>query len=471
MSPGIYLPSNVANGTKVRVISGSAGVYAGAPSAASHYYLGTVNAGQTFTISGVAPGEVVSVQADYGFTYELTLATTQTTGSASQFLTWTCTGSPCPWGSSTGAHAVVWPANKLPTASRLGYTVSSPAYLPATAANGVTVKVTSGTASLYAGAPNASSHIYIGTLSSGQSAQVSGLAADEVLSVQSDLGFLYEITYPSATTPPPSVPQSQSVSWNCTGSPCPWGTSLSGRAIVWPSDKQPIATRLGYTVSGAIYLPTSIANGTGVKILSGSASLYAGAPGADSHRLLGTIGAGQSYNVFGLQAGEVLSVQGDNTFTYELTFGLQPPSDPPPSNPPPAGSMQSVNGRWTCNTSSCSGGDWFAPVISWPSWAAYSSNNRSGNNSRTVYDAATGQALHPYMGSWANGCTVKAETGTVLIVEWKRGTDEWRETFLEAGESHTIHLVSPEDGAMIESYDFAPAFSISLTNCTPQPLP
>ena len=31
-----------------------------------------------------------------------------------------------------------------------------------------------------------------------------------------------------------------------------------------------------------------------------------------------------------------------------------------------------------------------------------------------------------------------------------------------------IHLVPPENGAMIESYDGSPGFSVSLANCTPQ---
>jgi hypothetical protein len=109
-------------------------------------------------------------------------------------------------------------------------------------------------------------------------------------------------------------------------------------------------------------------------------------------------------------------------------------------------------------------------VINWPSWAAYGSNGRAGDLSRSVFDA-DGNALYPYMGSWANGCEVTAQSGIVEIVEWERGTNTYRETFLQPGEVHVISLVSPEDGAMIETYDSGPQFSVTLRNCTPQPLP
>jgi hypothetical protein len=56
-----------------------------------------------------------------------------------------------------------------------------------------------------------------------------------------------------------------------------------------------------------------------------------------------------------------------------------------------------------------------------------------------------------------------------MIIEWKRGTDVWREIFLAPGETHTITLVGDEDGAMIESPTMDP-FSVSLANCTPQNL-
>src|SRR5678816_1658802 len=86
----------------------------------------------------------------------------------------------------------------------------------------------------------------------------------------------------------------------------------------------------------------------------------------------------------------------------------------------------------------------------WPSWAAYQTNARSGDQSRSVF-SADGTPLYPYMGSWAQSCEVTAESGVVLIIEWQRGTNVWRETWLYPRQSHVIDLVSPEDGAMIET--------------------
>ena len=72
------------------------------------------------------------------------------------------------------------------------------------------------------------------------------------------------------------------------------------------------------------------------------------------------------------------------------------------------------------------------------------------------------------MGPWANGCQVTAISGNVLIIEWERGTDTWNDTLLSPGESHTIELISPEDGAMLESPNDSSIFSVSLNNCNPE---
>ena len=131
--------------------------------------------------------------------------------------------------------------------------------------------------------------------------------------------------------------------------------------------------------------------------------------------------------------------------------------------------VSAVPAYWRCNIPECSGGDWVGTVINWPSWAAYESNGRSGNNSRTVYSAVSGgNVLYPYMGSWADGCEVTAISGIVLIIEWERGTDIWRETYLSPGQSHTINLISPEDGVLLESPNDLTIFTVSLSNCTPQ---
>src|SRR5690242_13306815 len=44
--------------------------------------------------------------------------------SSSVVATWTCTGSPCPWGPSDTANTAVWPAEAEPVRARYGYTLS-----------------------------------------------------------------------------------------------------------------------------------------------------------------------------------------------------------------------------------------------------------------------------------------------------------------------------------------------------------
>ena len=133
------------------------------------------------------------------------------------------------------------------------------------------------------------------------------------------------------------------------------------------------------------------------------------------------------------------------------------------------GVIQGLSARWRCNLSGCTDADWVAAAINWPSSSAYSTNARSGSNSRTVL-LGHGGAQYPYMGPWATGCQVTAVSNQVLIIEWKRGTDIWRETLLNAGQSHTISLVGNEDNAMIETPNGVTTLSVVLSNCNPQPL-
>src|SRR5262249_7554275 len=70
--------------------------------------------------------------------------------------------------------------------------------------------------------------------------------------------------------------ESQMATWTCTGDPCPWGEELGNPALAWPAEAQPVGTRLGYTVSPAVYLPSSSANGLTVTIDSGDVRVYAG---------------------------------------------------------------------------------------------------------------------------------------------------------------------------------------------------
>jgi hypothetical protein len=206
-----------------------------------------------------------------------------------------------------------------------------------------------------------------------------------------------------------------------------------------------------------------------IAIATGTATAYAGLPGASSHRVLATITPGDPYEIEGVSASEVVSVQSGEFFTYEITAG-EPGEPEEPGEPwEPGDAIQSLLAFWHCNIPECDGSPWSSAVISWPSWAAYQSNNRSGNSSRSVF-SHEGKPLYPYMGSWADGCEVTAVSGTVLIIEWQRGTDVWRETFLEPGQTHVIDLAAPEDGAMIESFEGSPGFSVTLQNCNPQPL-
>ncbi|WP_210399006.1 hypothetical protein [Steroidobacter denitrificans] len=309
-------------------------------------------------------------------------------------------------------------------------------------------------------------------MSGSNSYVVQGLAPGEVLSVRSGEGFTYQIDLPTPQLPPePDEDEdeeslaSASVSGACVGSPCPYGPSVSAHALVWPSSAQPLHRWLGYSLSSGAYLPSRVANGTFVMLDSGSATLYAGLPTHSNHRPLATLSAGGSYFVQGLASGEVLSVQSSAAFTYRIDVPQMPPV------PPGGESMESVAASWRCETFGCNNSpDWNGTVINWPYWSAYSDNARTGDQLRTVY-SSSGALLYPYMGPWANGCEVTVTSGTALIVEWQRGSNVWREKWLGPGDTHVINLTAPEDGVLIESDDWQGGFSVSVRNCTPQPLP
>lgn len=147
------------------------------------------------------------------------------------------------------------------------------------------------------------------------------------------------------------------------------------------------------------------------------------------------------------------------------------PAHPAPA-PAPSGPrgpvIRSIPASWRCHkTPGCFSDPWPGSVIAWPAWSAHQDNGRSGNVLRFVY-STRGEPLYPYMGPWADGCEVTAESGTAKVVEWKRGSEQWRETVLQPGQSHVISLVPPEDGALIEGPDDSSIFSVSLRNCTPQ---
>jgi hypothetical protein len=271
---------------------------------------------------------------------------------------------------------------------------------------------------------------------------------------------------------PPDGPAtaSQAITWTCTGRQCPFGDTLTGQALVWQVERGAIATRLGYTASETVYLFGSRANGADIWIETGTADLQAGLPGDIWPRTLATLHAGEAFHVTGLANTQVLSVQSDQPFTYLVSV---PPASDPPGDPPsggPADLMQAIPALWRCNdVPGCFSDDWTGAVIAWSSATAYQSNDRSGNLSRSVF-AWDDTPLYPYMGAWAEGCEITGESGIARVIEWQRGSDQWRDTWLYPGQTHVIRLVPPEDGALIEGYDASPGFSVSVRNCTPQPL-
>lgn len=131
--------------------------------------------------------------------------------------------------------------------------------------------------------------------------------------------------------------------------------------------------------------------------------------------------------------------------------------------------VRSASAHWRCIDPDCNQDDWLGAVIAWPSWAAYQDNARAGTEGRAVF-SELGEPLYPYMGAWADGCEIAVMTGVVLIIEWQRGTDVWREKLLHEGDKYVIHLVPPEDGAMIETVDNGSNFTVVLDNCEPEPL-
>jgi hypothetical protein len=223
-----------------------------------------------------------------------------------------------------------------------------------------------------------------------------------------------------------------------------------------------------------------------VTVTTGNVSVYSGTPNG-GHSSLASLAAGQSFTVPTLGAGEVVSLQSGGSFQYTLTPGTPPTSEPtgtPTSTPTgtptstPTGEpactdptdcdpVSWISSVWRYTGSEPDPGDWYGGVIAWPSWSAFSTNNRQGFDARAVY-SESGEKLYPYMGAWADGCQVEVVTGDVLIIEWERGLDEWRETFLSPGDTYTIDLVDSENGAMIETPNNSAPFEVSLSNCTPQ---
>src|SRR4051812_47714592 len=73
VSAPVYLPAARANGAVIALDAGTARVHAGPPGEPSHPVLATLADGQTFHVTGLPAGEVLSVQADLPFRYRVTL--------------------------------------------------------------------------------------------------------------------------------------------------------------------------------------------------------------------------------------------------------------------------------------------------------------------------------------------------------------------------------------------------------------
>ena len=107
-------------------------------------------------------------------------------------------------GPTLSGDAVVWPETMAPLAGRLGYITSAGVYLPADIATGMTITITAGTAAVFAGMPDVALHRMLTMLSTDQSYVITGLAAGEIISVQSNQGtFAYVLTMPDGTPVPP----------------------------------------------------------------------------------------------------------------------------------------------------------------------------------------------------------------------------------------------------------------------------
>ncbi|WP_460661733.1 PKD domain-containing protein [Kribbella swartbergensis] len=474
VSADVYAPVSKVAGWKITVTSGRATVYAG-PADDSHSSLATLSAGESYTVSStLSNSSIVSVQDDGAFRVTFTPGeptTSPASGDGSVLATWNCTGTPCPSGASYTSNAAVWPATAEPSRARYGYTVSHDVYAPAGKVAGWKITVTSGSATVYAG-PVGDSHSSLAALSAGESYTVSStLSSSSIVSVQSGSAFEYTFTPGEPVTPPPAGDgESARVTWTCTSSPCPWGPSDSGYAAVWPAETDPSRARYGYTASHDVYAPAPQVANWKITVTSGSATVFSG-PVGDSHASLANLSAGQSYTVpTTLSGSSIVSVQSGSPFEYAFVPGpAVPPTPPDCTDPTTCDPVSWVNARWRYAGTGENPGDWYGGVITWPVGTAYQGNGRSGDNARNVY-SESGVPLYPYMGAWADGCTVRVVTGRVLIIEWERGTDEWRETRVNAGQAYTISLSGSEDGAMIETDNEVEPFTVSVSNCTPRPL-
>jgi len=507
-SHGLYLPADAANRLTIAVGSGSAVLYAG-PLDGAHRTVAELASGEVYTVSGLAADEVLSAQSSGQFSFgtEFSDETNPGTGDppaddpqpgswppgigpvvpgavSSVDATWECETPGCMRPPSTGA-VIDWPewsaySNNGQSDPELSLTVydgdgselhpymgrwAEGCLVTAEAGNVVVVELQRGATTWRAT-----------WLAPGESHQIA-LQDDEdgaiIESGDGGSGFAVSLVgcepapVPHASAPVDPSHQmleyagtSELVTWSCNGTDCPWGTTVAATAATWPAEANPGSARYDYAASKGIYLTADVATGLEITVETGVAYVFVGTTdGRDV--VVATLSNGASYVVSNLAPGDVVSLEGNSPFTYRV--------EPPDPDRPVL--IESVAAYWHCDMQGCDLAPWTGRVIDWNHWSAYQSNARSAEStSRTIYDG-NGEPLHPYMGAWADGCTVNAIEGQVLIVEWERGTDVWRETYLDPGESYTINLIGSEDGALIESNDINGPFSVTLEGCQPEPLP
>jgi hypothetical protein len=78
----------------------------------------------------------------------------------------------------------VWPTHWSPATAHAGYTASAAVYLPAAQTAGLSITITSGIATVFAGHPDDADHRVLAILEAGETYTVGTMGMDEVLSVE-----------------------------------------------------------------------------------------------------------------------------------------------------------------------------------------------------------------------------------------------------------------------------------------------
>lgn len=146
------------------------------------------------------------------------------------------------------------------------------------------------------------------------------------------------------------------------------------------------------------------------------------------------------------------------------------PTPVPCTDPLTCDPVSAFTSYWRCYIPQCISSDWLGAVLAWPSYAAFENNGRNLQAAKITYSLEDDQLLYTYMGEWADGCEITAVSGTVLIIEWRRGQDAWEAFYINPPETHVVNLSSPpgQNGVLIEGPDnVVEEFRVSLSNCTP----